>query len=82
MGSAGFVCYSSISIDGKMDWAMDDTYSWYTESGAITSIALSDDDKLLAYTANNGHNKVVKAAFGNDVVKAILNGEDKINVSK
>ena len=76
------ICYSSVSVNGKDSWSMDDTYSWYTESGAITAISLSADDKTLAYCTSNGHNKVVKAAFGNDVIKCILDAEDKMNVSK
>ena len=76
------VCYSVVTVNGKDDWSVDDTYSWYTESGAITSIELSEDDQSIAYCAKNGHNKVVKAAFGNDVIKCTLNAEDKITVSK
>lgn len=76
------ICYSVVSVNGKDDWSKDDTYSWYTESGAITAIELSKDDKALAYCASNGHNKVVKAVFGNDVVKCTLNTEDKISVTK
>lgn len=76
------ICYSAIEVDGKDDWSLDDTYSWYTESGAITGLTLSEDDESIAYTTGNGHSKVVKAAFGNDVIKCVLNSEDKISVTK
>ena len=76
------VCYSYVSVEGKDSWSLDDTYSWYTESGAITGLTLSEDDTFLAYTTSNGHCKVVKAAFGNDVIKCVLDSQDKISVTK
>ncbi|MCM8530377.1 MAG: hypothetical protein NE330_04385 [Lentisphaeraceae bacterium] len=76
------ICYTSIEVEGNISWDVDEAFSWYTESGNITSIALSKDDSLLAYTADNGHNKVVKASYGNQILKCIIGSNASFTVSK
>jgi WD40 repeat protein len=75
-------CYSMIEVEGKVYWDIDEAYSWYTESGKIIAIALSEDDSALAYSASNGHNKVVKARLGSDLIKCTMRPDDKLEVSK
>lgn len=75
-------CLSKDIQDNKTKWYTDDTYSFYTDSGKILSIALSKDDSLLAYTTHNGWNKVVRARYGVDLITCIMLQNDRLSVNK
>ena len=75
-------CLSLTSKDGKIDWAEDDVYTFYTESGSIEAITLSKDDTMVGYASSNGHNKVVRARYGNDIITCIMQDTEKLKVIK
>jgi len=75
-------CISKDVQNGKTLWFRDDTYSFYADSGKITAIALSKDDSLLAYTTHNGWNKVVRARYGVDIITAVMQPNNRMDVTK
>lgn len=75
-------CLSRELVNGKVNWYADDTFSLYAETGKIISFALSSDDNLLAYTAHNGWNKVVRARYGVSLITCNMQPNDRLNVKK
>jgi WD40 repeat protein len=74
-----------LAIEGsknKEAWVIDGMHTFYTQSGKVLAIALSDDDTMMGYASSDGYNKVVRVSYGSGVITCIMQDTNRLKITK